>query len=85
MRMTQFRVIVDDEPCKACGKGAFYTVVSGEGEEECGVGSSWADQETAQDICDLMNMAYDAGVQDGVEVEDIENGFASDASDEPPR
>jgi hypothetical protein len=27
------------------------------------IGTSWADRETANDICDLMNMAYTAGYE----------------------
>lgn len=60
-----YRVEQDDlggeSPCKHCGHGQFWTIVSGTGETEVGVGTSWGDQSLAVDICDLMNDAYDAG------------------------
>jgi hypothetical protein len=61
---SHYRVVLDDDKgCTKCGHGLFYTVVSGTGEEEMGVGTSWGDKEAAEDICDLMNMAFDAGVE----------------------
>lgn len=50
-----------DEGCAHCGQGQQWTVVSGQGEEAIEIGTSWGDKEHAEDICDLMNMAYDAG------------------------
>lgn len=54
-----FRVVTDKDPCKCCEQGGMYTVVVFENGEEVAIGTSWADEEYAQDICDLMNMAYD--------------------------
>lgn len=58
-----YRVIVDDshKSCTQCGEGKFWTVVHGRGEDEFGIGTSWGDEELANDVCDLMNMALDRG------------------------
>ena len=47
--------------CNACGHGQYWSVVWGAGEDECQIGTSWGDKEVAEDICDLMNMAFEAG------------------------
>lgn len=66
-----YRVVLDDDKgCTKCGHGLFYTIVSGTVEDEMGVGTSWGDKEAAEDICDLMNMAYDAGVESVAEQAD---------------
>lgn len=59
---SHYRVVADDsyEPCKHCGSGTWWTIESNEG---VGIGTSWGDAEQANDICDLMNMAYDAGLE----------------------
>ena len=53
------------EGCKECKAGTFWTIVyTAPGDDELTeIGTSWADEELAQDICDLMNMAFDAGVE----------------------
>ncbi len=60
---TFYRVEQDDYcVCNTCHQDApNWTIVSGTGDDECGIGQSWGDKETADDICDLMNMAYDRG------------------------
>lgn len=60
---TFYRVVQDDYcVCSTCQQDApNWTIVSGTGDDECGIGQSWGHKETADDICDLMNMAYDAG------------------------
>src|ERR1700691_2555597 len=59
-----YNVTVQDgtEGCVTCGHGRLWTVLytGGDG-EETEIGTSWDDAEAAQDVCDLMNMAYDAG------------------------
>ena len=47
--------------CPAC---LYWTIVYDGKDEPMGISTSWqgeAGRETAGDICDLMNMAYDAG------------------------
>lgn len=58
-----YRVETDGghKACEHCGHGGYWTIFSGEGDDEIGIGTSWSDKETADDICDLMNMAYEAG------------------------
>lgn len=58
-----YRVDLDDgeKGCSACGHGQYWTVVHGAEGDECQIGTSYADRETAEDVCDLMNMAYEAG------------------------
>lgn len=57
--------VASDTPgCRYCGHGKLFTVIytdhTGEIVE---IGSAWADQELADDICDLMNMAYAAATE----------------------
>jgi hypothetical protein len=48
--------------CEKCGWDAMWTVVWTEANgEPCQIGTSWGDKEFAEDVCDLMNMAYEAG------------------------
>lgn len=54
-------VAVGKEGCLYCGHDAYYTITYEDEGERVEIGTSWSDQECAQDICDLMNMAYDAG------------------------
>jgi hypothetical protein len=50
--------------CTQCGHGSYYTVVyTDRFGEEVEIGTSWGDSEVAEDVCDLMNMAFDAGVE----------------------
>jgi hypothetical protein len=59
-----YRVVTDDpKQCVTCGRVAFWTIAYGVGEEETGIGMSWEDKEMAEDICELMNMAYGAGTE----------------------
>lgn len=61
-----YRVVEGDaRPCAHCTQGMLWRIVSGEGEGEIAIGSSWGDEDFAHDICDLMNMAYDAGREVG--------------------
>lgn len=48
--------------CRFCGHGKYWTVIyTDEQGEVVEIGTSWADEEMAEDVCDLMNMAHDAG------------------------
>jgi hypothetical protein len=59
---SHYRVdVADATGCVTCGAGRYWTVVSGEGEDTIAIGTHLADQELTEDICDLMNMAYEAG------------------------
>lgn len=49
--------------CPHCYRGEMWTVISGQGEEELGIGMSWGDLEVAKSIRDLLNMAYEAGLE----------------------
>jgi len=51
------------KPCEHCGQGGFWTIISGPLGDETAIGSAWADRELVEDICDLMNMAFDAGME----------------------
>lgn len=59
-----YRVEKENEGCKHCGHGDYWTIVSGTGDDEIGIGTSWGDRELADDICDLMNDAFAAGQED---------------------
>jgi hypothetical protein len=62
-----YRIVEDDGLsdergfCAHCGHGKMWTIESGFLGEEIAIGTSWGDQELAQDVCELMNDAYDAG------------------------
>lgn len=47
--------------CEHCGHGQYWTIVYHDNGEPIEIGTAWQDRETADDICDLMNMAFDAG------------------------
>jgi len=52
------------EGCQHCGHDQYWTVVSGHGDDAVEIGTSWGDKELAEDVCDLMNMAFSAGQED---------------------
>ena len=59
----------NDCKCQAC---VFWTIVFVEKGEEIEIGQSWQGvlgKNTAEDICDLMNMAFDAGQETVVATE----------------
>lgn len=59
-----YRLVEDDlgtDGCKHCGHGFMWTLESGHGGNEIRIGTSWGDKELAQDICELMNDAYESG------------------------
>lgn len=56
-----YRVVVDENhrpSCPHCKHDTFYTIADADGVY---IGTSWGDEETVQDICDLLNMAFNAG------------------------
>jgi len=53
----------NDDACTQCGHGAYYTIVYKDGDEDVEIGSAWADADLAENICELMNMAYDCGAE----------------------
>lgn len=59
--LVQYRVSIDDRPCDTCGRGGYWTIVSGHGHHETAVSQSWDDHELVSDICKLMNIAFLAG------------------------
>lgn len=63
-----YRVVVDanHEGCEHCNHGAYWTIVWTEDGEETGIGQSFGDKEITEDICDLMNTAYEHGQEDMV-------------------
>lgn len=60
-----YRVALADghDGCERCGSNRMWTVISGEGDDAIEIGTSWGDQELAEDVCDLMNMAFREGVE----------------------
>lgn len=66
---SHYRVEIADGAtgCEKCGHDAMWTVVWTEPNgESCQIGTSWGDEELAEDVCDLMNMAYEAGKETAV-------------------
>ena len=59
-----YRVVSEPGETCPCGHGTQWTIVHLEGDDEVGISTSWQGpegKELAEDICDLMNMAYEAG------------------------
>ncbi len=59
-----------DSGCNACGHGQMWTLVHGEGDDEEQVHTSWGDREFVDDLCDLMNDAYEAGQENAADNEE---------------
>lgn len=76
MATEAYRVEIDKKGCAHCGAETYWTVV---GPGEVDIGSSWADEETANDIRDLMNMAYDAGTEANAAEVELYRGQYHDA------
>lgn len=53
-----------DKACTHCRAGTFWTIVRGQGDDEIACGQSYGDEDLTHDICDLMNMAYDAAKEE---------------------
>lgn len=58
-----YRVEASGKPdCTHCGAGQMWTVcwtdASG---EDCQISSDYSDQDLVEDLCTLMNMAYETG------------------------
>jgi hypothetical protein len=54
-----------EDGCSHCGAGKMWAIVYVEhGQtEKTEIGQTFADRELADDICDLMNMAYESGLE----------------------
>lgn len=53
-----YTVEVDQQGCSRCGSELGYTVVGPDGVEECAI---YNDRSAAEEIADLMNLAYEQG------------------------
>lgn len=53
-----YTVEVDPRGCSSCGSEAGYTVIGPDGVEECVL---YNDRHMAEEIADLMNIAYEQG------------------------
>lgn len=73
-----YRVAADKEPCDHCQQGGMYTIVVLEDGVEVGIGSSWGDKDFAEDLCDLMNMAYDFGKEAQGDLQDEQRSIDED-------
>jgi len=62
-----YRVEAAEGGCEHCGHDKFWDIVFTENGETCATGQSWGDKEHAEDICDLMNMAYDRGQESQID------------------
>jgi hypothetical protein len=51
------------EGCAHCSAGRYWTICWIEDGEPIEIGQSFGDEELVTDICELMNMAYDAGTE----------------------
>jgi hypothetical protein len=61
-----YRVELTDDKgeCGHCRQACeMWTIVFESDGEPTEVGQSWGDKEMAHDVCDLMNMAFDAGLE----------------------
>lgn len=60
-----YEITPSGDGCNHCADGQYWTICSKKPSGEyIEIGTSWQGpegKETAQDVCDLMNMAYEAG------------------------
>jgi len=56
-----YTVEIDDRGCSNCGADVGYTVVGPDGVEECAI---YNDRNAAEEIAELMNIAYLRGRQE---------------------
>jgi hypothetical protein len=61
----QVKMAAGEDGCSHCGGGKMWAIVYVEhGQtEETEIGQTFGDKNLADDICDLMNMAYEAGME----------------------
>jgi hypothetical protein len=59
------KMAAGEDGCAHCGAGKMWAIVYVEhGQtEETEIGQTFGDRERADDICDLMNMAYESGLE----------------------
>lgn len=59
------KMMAGGDGCTHCGAGQMWTIVYVEhgATEETELGQAWGDRELADDICDLMNMAFESGLE----------------------
>lgn len=57
-----YNVEIDDDGCRHCTAGRTWIVVGPDG---LGGGTTYGQQEDAEEIAELMNMAYEAGARRG--------------------
>ena len=59
------KMAAGEDVCSHCGAGKMWTIVYIEhGQtEETEIGQAFGDRELADDICDLMNMAFEAATE----------------------
>lgn len=64
-RYYQVKMAAGEDGCSHCGAGKMWAIVYVEhGQtEETEVGQTFGDHELAEDICDLMNMAYESALE----------------------
>lgn len=56
--MAEYRVEEETKACKSCGMGSTWIIVDS---DNIGGGTTYSDKEIADDICELMNDAYERG------------------------
>jgi hypothetical protein len=66
-RFYRVQLSANHEACTQCGHGSFYTIVYKDVEEDIEIGTAWGDSDVAEDVCALMNMAYDAGQESQID------------------
>lgn len=64
-RYYQVKMAAGEDGCSHCGAGKMWAIVYVEhGQtEETEVGQTFGDHDLAEDICDLMNMAYESALE----------------------
>lgn len=53
----------DEEGCPSCGHDATWQVVHREGTEEVAESTSWEDKEFAEDLAEMLNIAFERGLE----------------------
>jgi len=55
-----YNVVPEDKACSCCEQGATWVIVGPDG---VGFGTSYLDEDEAEEIAELMNLAFQAGME----------------------
>ena len=64
MTKLEYNVEISSAGCERCGVGTQWAIVTNLNGEPTEIGGmTWGDKETAEDICEMLNEAYERGTK----------------------